>query len=109
MLEFDPEGKFDFISMGEVLEHVEQPLELLLKLKSILNSNGHIFLTTPTNAPAMDHIYLFKNDAEIREMIESAGFRIIEERMVYTENVSKEKIEELKITGMYGAFLTNAN
>lgn len=109
MLEFDPEIKFDFITMGEVLEHVEQPLELLLKLKSILNENGRIFITTPTNAPAMDHIYLFRNDDEIRNLIGSAGLNIIEEKMVYTENVSKEKIEELKITGMYGAFLTNSN
>lgn len=61
IMEFDPENNFDFISMGEVLEHVERPLEQLIKLHGLLNDEGHLFITTPTNAPAIDHIYLFNN------------------------------------------------
>jgi 2-polyprenyl-3-methyl-5-hydroxy-6-metoxy-1,4-benzoquinol methylase len=106
ILDFNPENKFDFITMGEVLEHVEQPLALLKKLMELLNRDGHIFITTPTNAPAIDHIYLFNNFDEVRDLIKEAGFRIIEETSVFAENVPKEIIEEMKVTGMYGAFLS---
>ncbi len=41
------EGKFDSILLIEVIEHVPDPLELLRKVKSKLNSDGKIFLTTP--------------------------------------------------------------
>jgi 2-polyprenyl-3-methyl-5-hydroxy-6-metoxy-1,4-benzoquinol methylase len=106
ILAFSPEKKFDFITMGEVLEHVEQPLSLLLKLKDLLNTYGYIFITTPTNAPAIDHIYLFNNFDDVRSLIREAGFKIIEERITYAENVSEEEVEKFKITGMYGAFLS---
>lgn len=106
ILEFNPEDKFDFISMGEVLEHVEQPLKLLKKLHDLLNDSGHIFITTPTNAPAIDHIYLFNNFDEVRSMIKEAEFKIIEETTTFAENAPQDIIEKLKVTGMYGAILS---
>ena len=56
----DTQEKFDAIVMGEVLEHVEQPLLFLLKIKEFAKENTFIFITTVINAPAVDHIYLFK-------------------------------------------------
>jgi trans-aconitate methyltransferase len=103
---FDPDDKFDFISMGEVLEHVEQPLELLIKLHGLLNDAGHLFITTPTNAPAIDHIYLFNNFDEVRSMLKESGFKIIEETTTYAEDAPEEIIERMKVTGMYGAILS---
>ena len=97
--------KFDLIVMGEVLEHVENPLKLLKELKKHLKKTGYLFITTPTNAPTIDHIYLFNNIYEIREMIENAGFNIIKENVVCSENASKEEIEIKKISEMYSAFL----
>src|SRR3984885_14083330 len=79
IFEFDNGEKYDFITLGEVLEHVEDPLSLLLKLKSLLTDDGVLFFTTPTNAPAIDHIYLFNNVEEIRNIVQSAGFQIASE------------------------------
>lgn len=105
IFDYNQSEQFDFITMGEVLEHVEQPLNLLIKVKELLSKNGILFITTPTNAPSIDHIYLFNNAAEIRELIDKAGLEIISERNFYSEDVSVEKAERFKVTMMYGAFL----
>jgi 2-polyprenyl-3-methyl-5-hydroxy-6-metoxy-1,4-benzoquinol methylase len=105
VFDFYDDINFDFITMGEVLEHVERPLELLNKLHTLLDDNGTIFITTPTNAPAIDHIYLFNNIMEIQNLITSAGFRIESEMSFFSEDVSSEKAERLKVCILYGAFL----
>ena len=40
----------------------------------------------------IDHIYLFKNEQEIREMIDSANFEIIEEKIVISEKIKLKKL-----------------
>ncbi len=105
ILKFEEQDTFDFITMGEVLEHVENPIGLLEKLKSLLNDNGITFITTPTNAPAIDHIYLFRNAEEIREVIRKSGFQIISEIQVPSEDMTAEEAHEKGISVMYGAFL----
>ncbi len=99
----------DFITMGEVLEHVENPLALLQKLKSMLQTNGTIFITTPTNAPSIDHIYLFRNVGEIRSLINEAGLEIAEEKYFVSEEMDLERAEKMKIAVLYAAFLKIKN
>jgi 2-polyprenyl-3-methyl-5-hydroxy-6-metoxy-1,4-benzoquinol methylase len=102
---FNKDQKYDFITLGEVLEHVEDPLKLLLKLNELLSEEGTLFFTTPTNAPAIDHIYLFNSVDEIRELTERAGFQIESEAAFLSEDVSPEKAAKFKIAILYGAFL----
>ena len=105
VFEYFPAKKYDFITMGEVLEHVEEPIKLLQKLHALLSDNGKLIITTPTNAPAIDHIYLFKNADDIREVISEAGFNIEEELCIYSEDVSPEIAERFKISMMYAGVL----
>ena len=42
-----PSGKFDLILCRHVLEHVENPLQVLLDLKSLLKSNGELIIVLP--------------------------------------------------------------
>lgn len=77
------EQKFDFIVMGEVLEHVEQPLEMMKKIHSLLNEHGRAFITTVINAPAVDHIYLFRSEQEVLAMVQQAGF-VVEDHICIT-------------------------
>jgi 2-polyprenyl-3-methyl-5-hydroxy-6-metoxy-1,4-benzoquinol methylase len=100
-----PEKKYDFITMGEVLEHVEDPVALLAQLGKMLKDGGSMFITTPTNAPAIDHIYLFKDADDIRQVIDKAGFTVTDEVGIYSEKVSKEKAEKYKVAMMYAAFI----
>ncbi len=108
ILEYNTNKKYDFITMGEVLEHVEEPLKLLKRLSELVADNGYIYITVPANGPTIDHIYLFRNADEIRELIHAAGLEVVNEINVYVEDVSKEVAEEQKITLMYGAFLKKA-
>jgi 2-polyprenyl-3-methyl-5-hydroxy-6-metoxy-1,4-benzoquinol methylase len=105
IFELNSSESYDFITLGEVLEHVEDPLSLLIKINELLNEKGTLFITTPTNAPAIDHIYLFNNVDEIRAMIKMAGYEITSERSFLAEDVSPERAEKLKVTALYGAFL----
>jgi 2-polyprenyl-3-methyl-5-hydroxy-6-metoxy-1,4-benzoquinol methylase len=105
IFEYFPSHKYDFITMGEVLEHVEDPVALLEKLHSLLADNGKVFVTTPTNAPAIDHIYLFKNADDIRGVINKAGFKVEDELLKYSEDLPAELAEQYKISMMYAGVL----
>jgi 2-polyprenyl-3-methyl-5-hydroxy-6-metoxy-1,4-benzoquinol methylase len=106
ILTYDEDRKFDLIVLGEVLEHVERPLELLVKLHGLLAPDGVFYFTTPTNAPAIDHIYLFNTVDEVREMVDQAGFHVESELFLASEDVSPERAAKFKIAMLYGAFLT---
>lgn len=105
IFKYQPVGKFDFITMGEVLEHMEDPGALLKCVAGLLADDGRLFITTPTNAPTIDHIYLFRNADDIRKLIHESGFTITSEFCRYAEEVSAEIAEKLKITLHYGACL----
>ena len=105
IFDFADDVRYDFICMGEVLEHVEEPVKLLNKLHKMLADDGTLFITTPTNAPAIDHIYLFNNIAEIQDMLRDADFEITSEVFYSSEDVSPERAAKFKIALLYGAFL----
>jgi len=97
--------KYDFITMGEVLEHVEEPVRLLKRLHTMLHDSGRLFITVPGNAPAIDHIYLFHNQEHIIETAANAGFEVTKDLRLYSEEVSEEEAIEKKVPFLYGAFL----
>lgn len=106
IFDFNPASQYDFITMGEVLEHVEAPVRLLKKLHSLLKNDGKIFITVPTNGPTIDHIYLFRNADDIRNVIKSAGFKIDEEFTIYAEDLPAEKAEKMKVSMMFAGVLS---
>jgi len=105
MLKLDLDKKYDYITMGEVLEHVNFPETLLAKLKDLLNDGGRAFVSTCVNCPAIDHVYHFKTVDEIREIFGKSGLTIIEERVLPVEDLPFEEIMERKITVNYCAIL----
>jgi ubiquinone/menaquinone biosynthesis C-methylase UbiE len=72
------DAPYDAITMGEVLEHVENPRAFLEKIAALATPDAHIFLTTCVNAPAVDHIYLFRTPEEVETMIAEAGLELRE-------------------------------
>lgn len=99
------ESKVDFITMGEVMEHVEDPVKLLARLRHFLKDAGRVFITTPTDSPAIDHIFHFKSAEHIREVIDQAGFAVDEELGLWAEDMPPERLAKYKVTLLYGAFL----
>jgi SAM-dependent methyltransferase len=105
VLQFDSNNKFDFITMGEVLEHVNFPEKLLCKLHSLLAESGRVFVSTCVNAPAIDHVYHFRRVGEITNMLNECGFHIEEERILPVENLPMDVIINKKIAINYCAIL----
>lgn len=102
---YEAEKKYDFITMGEVLEHVEEPQEILKKTYEFLKDGGRLFITTCANAPAIDHVYHFKNIQEIRDMMSATGYRIEKELVAPSEKRSQEYLETHKVDISYAAIL----
>ena len=99
--------KFDFIIMGEVVEHVTNPVKFILKAKKLLQKNGIIFLSTCANCAQVDHLYHFKSIKEIKSLIKKCKLKIISELISPSENINKKNWKKEKIAINYCAFLKN--
>ena len=71
-----PERKFQAVICVEVLEHLEDPVELLRGLKAMLAPGGKLFVTAALNAAHADHIYLYREPAEVMAQVTEVGLHI---------------------------------
>lgn len=90
-LNWETNKKFDFIVVAEVLEHVEKPQLFLKKIKELLTPKGKAFITTCINAPAIDHIFLYKTTDELLAQITSEKLTVSEQLIVPYMNLSLEE------------------
>ncbi len=105
MLDLDINSTYDFIVMGEVIEHVENPESLLIKISKLLDKNGKAFLSTCVNCPMIDHVYHFRTVDEIRKMFHDCGLIIETERVLPVEELSMNEIINKKVTINYSAIV----
>jgi SAM-dependent methyltransferase len=90
ILEFIPSKKFQIVSLAHVLEHLENPQEVLLHIKEkILSGSGHLFIQVPNyNAferfvfksrwfcfDAPRHLWHFNNHS-LQNMLVKLGYKI---------------------------------
>ena len=107
IFDFESSNKFDFITIGEVLEHVTKPQEILKKIKKLMNKNGSVYLSTCVDCPSIDHVYHFKSIGDIEKMIKKSGFKILDRRILPVEDKPMKEIIKNKITINYCAHLSN--
>lgn len=83
-------GKLDFIFCRHVLEHIDEPHAYLTRLRTLLSSNGVIFIEVPNLTHALRflfgkysvsyyapfHFYHY-TDTALRGTLEAAGFKIL--------------------------------
>ena len=105
MLNLDLHSSYDFVVMGEVIEHVEKPNLLLKKVANLLTEHGEAFISTCVNCPAIDHIYHFHTIDEIRDMFGNCGLRIVSEKVLPVEDLPMSEIIDKKITINYSAIV----
>jgi 2-polyprenyl-3-methyl-5-hydroxy-6-metoxy-1,4-benzoquinol methylase len=105
IMDFHPEQRYDFITMGEVLEHLEDPAALLKRVRELMADDGHAYITTPVNAPMIDHIYLFNDAEEIRGLFRACGLEIEKEVTQYALDMPENRAKALKVPLMFGAFV----
>jgi hypothetical protein len=89
-----------------VIEHVNYPEKLLIKLRNLLTAKGKAFVSTCVDCPSIDHVYHFKSVDEIRQMLYDCKLRIEDERVLPVENLPIEEIIKRKITINYCAMVS---
>lgn len=87
-------GSLDVLLMGELIEHIENGERVMSEMVNKMRRGGYCYFSTAANAPAEDHIILFKTTGEIRNLIGKCGWKIIEERAFTLYEMSLEKAEE---------------
>lgn len=105
IFDYRTDRRYDFITIGEVLEHVDRPVELLKRLAALLTPGGGIFVTTCANCPAIDHVYHFNNVREIKDVIALAGLEVMEEIVAPSEKKDLQYLEKNKVDISYAAML----
>lgn len=98
---------FDFIIMGEVLEHVNDAPGFLERARQLLQPGGTVFLSTCVNCPAVDHVYHFHTVDEIRTLIRDASLSIARDIALPAEDVPEARWQEGLVTINYCAILAN--
>jgi SAM-dependent methyltransferase len=85
------EGTYDTIVFSEVLEHLEQPLEALQIIRSLLSPEGTVWINVPANGPSTDHLFLLRSPQEVRELAAVAGLEVIREEAFPIAGYSLER------------------
>jgi 2-polyprenyl-3-methyl-5-hydroxy-6-metoxy-1,4-benzoquinol methylase len=98
--------KYDFIIMGEVIEHVVNPNKFLKKAKLLLRKNGKVFISTCANCAQKDHLYHFKKISEIRSLLKKNSFRIESEFVSPSEDICEKFWQKEMIAINYCAILS---
>jgi hypothetical protein len=74
---------FDSIYLIELLEHLEDPYDLIKICYDSLRKNGKMFLTTATDLPQFDHLFNFKEDhLDFESKVEKIGLSILKKELV---------------------------
>ena len=107
IFDYDDSSKYDFIVLGEVLEHLDEPKQILIKLSKLLKPGGLLWITTPTNSPALDHVYLFKTKEEVLTLIADSGLVTVDSCNFFAEDMDEETALKTRITNLVGLFCKN--
>jgi 2-polyprenyl-3-methyl-5-hydroxy-6-metoxy-1,4-benzoquinol methylase len=125
--EFAPTNKFDNIVLSHVLEHVEDPAALLVKVKNWLSPNGMVFAAVPNarsihrqaavlmglltaenslNVADIDHGHrrVFNPD-ELRKIFNDTGLRVSKFGGYWLKPLANKQIEENWTPAMLNAFM----
>lgn len=91
-------GQFDSVVFSEVLEHLEDPKDALIKLRTLLSSNGRIFINMPINSPAPDHLFTTDTPEDLEQLIIESGFSVSDRGFFPATNQTLESARKKKMT-----------
>lgn len=93
----DLNGPYAMVTMGEVLEHVEDPLRFLQRAGEACAAGGRVFITSCINSPALDHIYLFRSMDEVHDLVANAGLKVKSELVLPYTGTTLEESAQAKL------------
>lgn len=99
------DGELDMLLMGEVIEHLAEGEAVMSNMAKKMSADGYCFFTTAANAPAEDHILLFKSVSEIHSFIDGCGWRIVDEMIATINDIPIKQAEESLSNINYAAVL----
>jgi SAM-dependent methyltransferase len=72
-----PAASFDTVFLGDVIEHLEDPLPALLEARRVLRNDGTLYVTTPPeHTPVRPYHYREYTPDSLRETVEPLGFEL---------------------------------
>jgi 2-polyprenyl-3-methyl-5-hydroxy-6-metoxy-1,4-benzoquinol methylase len=89
---------FDAVVASELLEHLEDPVAALLRLKEITRLGGLLFLNIPVNSPAPDHIYMWTTPEEVLEFVVSTGLKVLDTHVFPLTGKTETQARAAKMT-----------
>jgi 2-polyprenyl-3-methyl-5-hydroxy-6-metoxy-1,4-benzoquinol methylase len=69
---------FDLVILSHILEHLDDPVLALEKMRGAVNRKGVLFVNVPLNAPMPDHIILLETPDQAADLLRRGGFNIVE-------------------------------
>jgi 2-polyprenyl-3-methyl-5-hydroxy-6-metoxy-1,4-benzoquinol methylase len=109
--EFEPEQVFDTIILEHVLEHVEDPVALLARVKRWLAADGKLFVGVP-NGNSIHRLAAVKmgmldNPCQLNPRDHALGHRRIYTPETFRVDIEKSGLTVLEISGVYFKPLAN--
>jgi 2-polyprenyl-3-methyl-5-hydroxy-6-metoxy-1,4-benzoquinol methylase len=122
--DFETEKKFDVVIASHVLEHVQDPVILLQKVKKWLSPNGKLIVIVPNAESfhrklgvilklqnklddlsprdhAVGHLRVFNLDS-LRDLLHKSGFQVMNERGFFLKVVSNAQMLNLNAEVIHG-------
>jgi len=94
---FDEPDTYDFVTMIELLEHLENPAECLENTVRVLKDGGLAYLTFAIRMPQIDHLFNFTSVQECRNMLTEAGFALVREQCLIDTYLPFEESERWRL------------
>lgn len=109
--EFLPEQPFDSIILEHVLEHVDDPVALLARVKTWLAPNGKLFLGVP-NGNSIHRLVAVKmgmldNPCQLNPRDHALGHRRVYTPTTFREAIEQSGLKVLEMGGVYFKPLSN--
>ena len=103
--------KFDTLFLCHVLEHVEKPIKMLLKAKTIVKKDGVIIVTVPNANSFHRHIGvkmgLLKRLKQLNETDQKLGHKRVYFLDELKSDISKSGLKIIETLGFFVKFLSN--
>ncbi|MBF0447475.1 MAG: methyltransferase domain-containing protein [Magnetococcales bacterium] len=80
-----PTNRYETIFAIELLEHLDNPLQLIEAAQGGLKPGGRLWTTTIKNVPQFDHVYNFTDAANFEKQVEIRGFSLIQKQVIAHE------------------------
>lgn len=109
--DFNPQNKFDTIVMEHILEHVDQPVELLQRIRKWLAPEGRILLGVPNGNSihrlAATKMGLLKQPCELNPRDLAQGHRRVYTRDTFRGDIEAAGLVVLEMGGVFFKPLSN--